>query len=156
MTWLAHLSSHTWIIQIIFSFWLHSVWQIRRSYFGYFLILFVFTIKNFSLFISVPHFCNLHWQKLLCGYGCYPIYKRLYSKLWETSIRLSGESIYQGPADRSDRPGHRIEPHFMVIKNLKCRIDQRLRYYYSNCSCWWSHFFKRWSRASSHLKMIPR
>ena len=156
MTWLAHLSSHTWIIQIIFSFWLHSVWQIRRSYFGYFLILFVFTIKNFSLFISVPHFCNLHWQKLLCGYGCYPIYKRLYSKLWETSIWLSGESFLSGSI-RPFRPSRTWnEPSFMVTKILKYRIDLEMRYSYSKWSFWWSHFLKRWSRASSHMKMIPR
>ena len=30
----------------------------------YFLILFVFTIENFSMFISVPHFCSLPWLKL--------------------------------------------------------------------------------------------
>ena len=111
MTSCEHLLMNTWLMKNN-NLQLQSAWQISclRSCFRYFLILFVFTIKNFSLFISVPHFCNLHWQKLLCGYGCYPIYKRLYSKLWETSIWLSGKWIYQGPPDRSDRPWHRIEP----------------------------------------------
>ena len=48
------------------------------------------------------------------------------------------------------------EPSFMVTKILKYRIDLEMRYSYSKWSFWWSHFFKRWSRASSHMKMIPR
>ena len=71
-----------------------------RFWIGYFLILFVFTIKFFSLFISVPHFCNPHWLELYVDMVVIR-FIRDYIQNYE-KLRFDYQvSFYQGPADRS-------------------------------------------------------